>query len=229
MKKEQGSPILIFALAFTALISGVLLSVVYAYTLPIIRKNQAKAIKKAIFQVLPHTDSFNTYEIHDGKLVLFKSTDGSLPEGETVYQGFTSDGEPTGYAVPAKGPGFQDDINLIYGFLPEKKLIIGMVVLESKETPGLGDKINTNKPFLDSFLELEVEPEVVANKKGKRTKLNQVDTISGATISSVAVIKIINISIQSKASIIQEFAKTNVTPASSLPEDATEKTGGETP
>jgi len=229
MKKEQGSPILIFALAFTALVSGILLSVVYAYTLPIIRKNQAKAIKIAIFQVLPHTDSFNTYEIHDGKLVLFKSTDGSLPEGETVYQGFASDGSPTGYAVPAKGPGFQDDINLIYGFLPEKKLIIGMVVLESKETPGLGDKINTNRPFLDSFLELEVEPEVVANKKGKRTELNQVDTISGATISSVAVIKIINNSIQSKASIIQEFAKTIVTPASPIPEVATEQTGGETP
>ena len=67
-----------------------------------------------------------------------------------------------------------------------------MQVLESRETPGLGDKIIKDLDFLDNFTALEVEPEILAVASGTRTKANEVDSISGATISSKAVIKIIN-------------------------------------
>jgi electron transport complex protein RnfG len=66
-----------------------------------------------------------------------------------------------------------------------------MEVLESKETPGLGDKIIKDLEFVGSFRDLAVDPELVAVKKG-RTHENEVDAISGATISSNAVVRIIN-------------------------------------
>jgi electron transport complex protein RnfG len=68
-----------------------------------------------------------------------------------------------------------------------------MEVLESRETPGLGDKIIKDTDFVGNFRNLAVDPTVVVVKAG-RTSDNEVDAISGATISSQAVVKIINMS-----------------------------------
>ena len=46
-----------------------------------------------------------------------------------------------GLAVEAQGMGYQDVIRVIYGYSFEQDAIVGIRVLESKETPGLGDKI----------------------------------------------------------------------------------------
>ena len=66
-----------------------------------------------------------------------------------------------------------------------------MQVLESRETPGLGDKIRKDHSFLDSFHDLAISPKVVAVKTGRKHD-NEVAASSGATISSVAVVRIIN-------------------------------------
>ena len=67
-------------------------------------------------------------------------------------------------------------------------------MLESRETPGLGDKINKDVDFLANFTDLAVEPTIVGVKKGEKAKPNEVDCITGATISSKSVIKILNTS-----------------------------------
>ncbi len=46
--------------------------------------------------------------------------------------------------------------------------------------------------FVDEFNSLRIEPEIVAVKKGTKTADNQVDAITGATISAKAVVRIIN-------------------------------------
>jgi len=97
-----------------------------------------------------------------------------------------------GYAVPGAGAGFQDTIKLIYGYDPSRRVIVGMQVLDSRETPGLGDKIITDDEFLANFEALAIEPSMVAVKKGKKVNPNEVDSITGATISSEAVVKILN-------------------------------------
>jgi electron transport complex protein RnfG len=94
--------------------------------------------------------------------------------------------------MPGAGPGFQDTIALLYGYLPREKQVVGMEILESRETPGLGDKIYKDADFVAEFSALAVEPEIVAVKKGTATQPNQVDSITGATISSKAVVRIIN-------------------------------------
>ena len=54
-------------------------------------------------------------------------------------------------AVPAAGPGFQDTIALLYGYQPAEQRVVGMEVLESRETPGLGDKIFKDAEFVAEF------------------------------------------------------------------------------
>ena len=67
-----------------------------------------------------------------------------------------------------------------------------MEVLESRETPGLGDKIYKDAEFVGGFSALSVEPEIVAVKKGTKSQPNEIDAITGATISSKAIVRIIN-------------------------------------
>jgi hypothetical protein len=70
-----------------------------------------------------------------------------------------------------------------------------------RETPGIGDKIVTDKAFLANFAALDVKlkadlsalaNEVKAVKHGTKTKAWQVDAIAGATVTSRAVGKAIN-------------------------------------
>jgi electron transport complex protein RnfG len=67
-----------------------------------------------------------------------------------------------------------------------------MEVLESRETPGLGDKIYKDAAFQENFVKLSVEPEIVTVKKGSKAAANEVEAITGATISSKAIVKIMN-------------------------------------
>ncbi len=110
----------------------------------------------------------------------------------TIYGGYDEEQNFVGYAIPGEGPGFQDTIKLLYGYLPDSKKVVGMEVLESRETPGLGDKIYKDLVFVGAFADLPIEPIIEVVKKGRKVSDNQVDAITGATISSRAVVSIIN-------------------------------------
>jgi electron transport complex protein RnfG len=70
-----------------------------------------------------------------------------------------------------------------------------MKVLESKETPGLGDKIEKDSSFVNQFD--GSEPVLVGVKRSRRTgAASEIDMITGATISSRTIIDIINISLE---------------------------------
>ena len=155
-------------------------------TLPRITANKAERLRRAVFEVVPGSEQLERV-VWDGSALV------PAEEGEpAVYKALTADGELVGYAIPSEGPGFQDNIKLIYGFDPARDRIVGMQILESRETPGLGDKIFKDPEFVAEFRDLAVEPEVKA-VKGHGTGENEVDAITGATISSNAVVKIINL------------------------------------
>ena len=189
--KAASSFRLVATLGAAGFLSGIVLVGVFVVTQPRIQRNQAEALEAAIFRVLPGASSRKSFVLRDGRLTLLESAD-ALPSGEAVFGGYDDQGNLVGYGIPGEGPGYQDTIKLIYGYDPRQRQIVGMEVLESKETPGLGDKILKDQDFLGNFRALKVEPEVVAVKHGTRQNAYEVDTISGATISSKAVIKIIN-------------------------------------
>ena len=193
---QPSSVRLVLTLSIAGLFSGLVLVGIYLVTRPVILRNQAEALQAAIFQVLPGTTQTSTFVFRNGELVPFESPDGSLPTEPAVYSGSDEQGGLVGYAIPAEGAGFMDTVKLIYGFDPARRVIVGMAVLDSRETPGLGDKIITDSEFHENFQALVVEPEIDAVKKGKKTADNQVDCITGATISSEAVVLILNRSTQ---------------------------------
>lgn len=189
--KRAGPIRLIATLGLAALTSGLILVTVYVVTHPLIVRNQEAALEAAIYRVIPDSTSRKVFVVREGKLVEHQG--GAAPTGGNVVYGALDDqGRLLGFAIPAEGPGFQDNIKLIYGYDPQRRVIVGMEVLDSKETPGLGDKIMKDEHFRANFTALGVEPELIPVKPGTRSAANEVDTISGATISAKAVVSIIN-------------------------------------
>lgn len=165
---------MILVLAIIGLISAGALVGVYNYASPLIEKNKAKELEESIFKVLPEAVKYNT--IKKGGVVL--------------YEGIDKSGKVTGYAFKAKGYGYQGEIEIIAAVDAGLKELKGMEVLESSETPGLGAKI-TEEPFKKQFRRLSVLPEIIFTKGGV-SKSNEIQAITGATISTKAVVEILN-------------------------------------
>ena len=190
--KDTSSPSslrLVLTLAIAGLVSGMAIISIYEATLSTITENKARELREAVFKVLPGVSQMQALVYRDGELVVVEVADKNEP---VIYGGYDEQGDFVGYAMPAAGPGFQDTIGILYGYKPGEKIVVGMEVLESRETPGLGDKIYKDAVFVGGFSALSVEPEIVAVKKGTKSQANEIDAITGATISSKAVVRIIN-------------------------------------
>ena len=190
--KQTASPSslrLVLTLAIAGLVSGIAIIGIYESTLPTITANKARELREAVFKVLPGVSRMQALVYRDSELVVVEKPAKDEP---VVYGGYDEQGGFVGYAMPAAGPGFQDTIAILYGYKPQEERVVGMEVLESRETPGLGDKIYKDAEFVGAFRALSIVPEIVAVKKGTKSAPNEIDAITGATISSKAVVRIIN-------------------------------------
>jgi Na+-translocating ferredoxin:NAD+ oxidoreductase subunit G len=189
---------------------GLLIVTAYQVTLPLIEKNKAEALQAAIFHVLPDATTQTAFRLGEagGFQVLGEEDLGA----QRIYAGYDDDERLVGLAVEAQGMGYQDVIRLIYGYSIAEEVIVGIQVLESKETPGLGDKIQTDPDFLKNFERLDVSlvadrsataNPIVAVKHGEKAHAWEVDGITGATISSKAIADILDRSAQYWAPRIQ--------------------------
>jgi len=180
------------------LLCGVIIVSVFELTRPVIDRNRAEALQRAIFQVLPLARSSSAFRL-DGEAGFVRPK--AAADGEPlVYACYDADRKLIGVAVEAEGMGYQDVIRLIYGYSFSDDAITGIRVLESRETPGLGDRIETDAGFLANFERLDVslasDLSAVANpiefvKPGGKQHPWQIDGITGATISSTAVADIL--------------------------------------
>jgi electron transport complex protein RnfG len=191
------------AMVGVGVVCGLLIVSAFQVTRPIIERNKAEALQKAIFHVLPDATTSTTYRLEQSGG--FEVLEGQGIGAQLVYAGYDDKQELVGLAVEARGMGYQDVIGLIYGYSFAEEAIIGIQVLESKETPGLGDKIETDAAFLENFERLdvslrddlsEIANPIVPVKHGEKTNPWEVDGITGATISSVAIANILNRSAQ---------------------------------
>jgi electron transport complex protein RnfG len=192
-REEPGSLRLVFTLFMAGLIAGLTLAGVYEGTRPAIERNQARALERAVYTVVPGSTQMQKLILTEGELV--PASDDPALTGPLVIAAYDETGAFAGYAIPAEGAGFQDTIRLLFGYDPAGRQVIGMEILESRETPGLGDKIFKDEQFVATFRDLAIEPRIELVKEG-RTAPNEVDAITGATISSQAVVNIINGALQ---------------------------------
>lgn len=192
--QEPGSSRLIISMAVAGFISGIIIISIYMLTFDTIKENKARELREAVFKVLPDVSVMQKLHFADpdsgNKKLVVVTSDGM--DDEMIFAGYDQQGKFIGYAIQGKGPGFQDTIHVLYGYLSSKRTITGMEILDSRETPGLGDKIFKDMDFVGEFINLPMTKDVKAVKKGKKVNDNEIDAITGATISSKAVVRIIN-------------------------------------
>jgi len=183
---------LVATLAVAGVLAGILLALVNEHTKPIIDAYRAEQLRIAVYEVLPGAERYSTFYLVDGKLTPTLPAGAKESEYKRIYAGYGQNGEPVGIAVSRGESGFQDIVLVILGFNPAKGTLTGMKVLESKETPGLGDKIFKDKAFVDQFFAGPALPLVPVKAGSGKGRPDEIDTITGATISSKTVTRIIN-------------------------------------
>jgi electron transport complex protein RnfG len=108
----------------------------------------------------------------------------------TVYDAWLPEGKMVGHVVKADGQGYADKIELLVGIDAQGERITGLFVLDQKETPGLGAKI-LEHAWRGQFKEKSTAKHLSV-VKGGRAEEDEIDAISGATISSKSVTGIVN-------------------------------------
>ncbi len=142
-----------------------LISFVYAITLDKYNSNMEQQKAKAIGEIFgSETLTYATVETDGGVLYAVKENEADL-----------------GFCAEVASPGFGGDIQMMVGFDAQGN-ILGVSIVSLSETPGLGAKVSESD-YLAQY----------KNQNGELTLGEDVDAISGATISSRAVIDGVNI------------------------------------
>ena len=197
---------LVGTLTFAGGVAGLLIVLVFQWAQPRIAAYQASVLSAAVGEVLGAPEKVDRLWVVDGKLVPALPAGADSASADRVWVGWGADGERVGYAVVAGEPGFADVITLIFGYDPATKRVLGMKVLDNKETPGLGDKIVKDSAFVGEFRDALAPLAGVKQGAGKGAE-NEVDMITGATISSRVVIGIINHRLEKVGPVLEAHAR----------------------
>lgn len=182
---------LISTLTVAGAIAGLLIVAAFQWANPRILRHQAEVLSSAVEEVLGAPESIESLFLYNGAFTATVPSATDTTTLERVFAGYDANHKLIGYAIVGAGPGFADVITLIFGYDPGQKRLIGMKVLDNKETPGLGDKITKDSSFVNEFNGVFTPLKGVKRGAGKGAT-NEVDMITGATISSRVVIGIIN-------------------------------------
>jgi len=150
-------------LALVAALAAAALSYVYNLTSPVISAAEAEAEQEQLAELYSNGE---TFEVLDTNLTNYK-------EIESVY-GVQKDSETVGYVYKLSVTGYGGDIVYLVS-IDTTGTYQGYAALDvSNETKGFGSRVGTD--------------EMTNNVVGK-TVNDEVDTLSGATISSSAVVE----------------------------------------
>lgn len=173
MAKESNFKNMVLTLFVVTLAASTALGLVYELTKEPIAAAKLKKQNDAIMAVVPAFDNTPaeeafSVEFDGGELKFFPATNGGKQIG-TAIETFTMS-------------GFSGEIKLMVGFLPDGT-IHNIMVLEHKETPGLGDKMDKKKS--DWSVQFNGKNpkdfQLMVTKDG-----GNVDAITASTISSRA-------------------------------------------
>ncbi|MFN8575068.1 MAG: RnfABCDGE type electron transport complex subunit G [Gemmatimonadaceae bacterium] len=179
---------LVATLGIAGALAGLLVAAVYRVTLPPIERHRAQVMQVAIAEVLKNPARWDTLYLENGALT--KHPSAGRVDLERVFVGYDQTGKNIGAAISAAEPGFSEIVSLMFGYDVVSGQVLGLKILEEKETPGLGDKIERDSSFARQFAGAKAPMRAVKKKSGSDP--SEIDAISGATISSRAVTRIMN-------------------------------------
>lgn len=188
-KKEPSSFLLVISLTLIGLVSGAVLAAVYVKTKPMIDANKAAFLEEKLVEIFKGKRIVTQKLVPlEGKMVVAATGDGA-PGVLAVY---TADGKAIAYGLIGKGQGYAaDGVELLFAYDPISETVVGMRALDSKETPGFGTRME-EEPFQSNFKTLSLKQKVVLVDFGKKSQAHEVDAISGATVTSGAVVAAAN-------------------------------------
>ncbi|NLG89495.1 MAG: RnfABCDGE type electron transport complex subunit G [Clostridiaceae bacterium] len=123
-------------------------------------------------QLLDDADNFAKIELEPGNEAV-----------KDVYAGYR-EGEFEGYVINVTAKGYGGDIAMIVG-VDKNGAITGIIIGDNEETPGLGTKA-FEPDFIDQFDKVSVN-DVLTVVKQSRKSSNEIQAVSGATITSKGV------------------------------------------
>ncbi len=169
-----------------AFVFGLLLAVTdYAWR-PRIEQNQADKFSEKAGAMVQRAEKFVTAA---------SGAEISLPDGQSavvdIKKGVDAAGVAVAWAFVAEGSGFADKIRLVIAVDGQFEKIKGYGVLASNETPGYGDQIK-NEYFKSQFVNAPAG-ELKLLKTGDPKVIDKdIIAISGATVTSEAMVEIFN-------------------------------------
>ncbi len=177
---KNGLILCVFALVTTALIA-----VTFVGTKDEIEKQELKKRLSILTTIVP-SSSYNNDIEHDCTLITNINFLGSS-EPQRVFRARLN-GQDSALAIESTAPnGYSGKINLIIG-INKESIVTGVRVLKHKETPGLGDKIETRiSDWITRFTGLTLTDENTDKWKVKKDG-GQFDQFTGATITPRAVV-----------------------------------------
>ena len=189
--KKQISVMLKEALILTVitLLAGLLLGYVHELTKEPIRKQQEQAIQdacKAVFSQEANV-SFRLTELKPSEALQEELASRGVSIG-SIFQALGEGNAPLGYVIETKSSeGYGGNIVLYVGVTTDG-ILNDVSILSISETPGLGMRAGE---VLIPQLHQKAVSEIVYTKTGA-TEENEIDAISGATITTKAVTNAVN-------------------------------------
>ncbi|MCG3179454.1 MAG: Electron transport complex subunit RsxG [Phycisphaerae bacterium] len=134
-----------------------------------------------------------------------------------IYRVTDAAGRTVGWAYPSSALGYADNVVVLVGLDAGGQQIVGVQILKSNETPGLGDRVK-GEQFRDRFKGKRTDAPIPL-LRGSESDPNGVDVLTGATYSSRAVVNACNVKREKVSAIIAaELAKdTAATPGQGTP------------
>jgi electron transport complex protein RnfG len=162
----------------------------YEATAPIIKETAEKEAEMARDLVLPDSGGFEIIASSIDELILEYNANlnTKVLKAETNIIDVYKANNDSGYVITSIDQGYGGEIKILTGFSKDG-VLKDVLILEQKETPGLGTKVG-DRNFLDQFVGLN--------------NVESVDTISGATISSSTVIRAVASALEQMKIIIRE-------------------------
>lgn len=190
-----------------ALLFGAGLAGVQASLGPKIEANKINETKQKIPEVLLGTEQAEKLTKENKTLkidpLVITVEKNNQKKSYSVYKASYPDGTLAGWVAKAKGQGYGDKIELLVGLNPNVTRLTGLFILDQKETPGLGNKIITEE-WRSQFTQKPTGKNLVVVKTGAKSE-NEINAITGATISSKSTTAIINTTVTNlKAQLAQK-------------------------
>lgn len=160
----------VLVLVVICLITSALLAVTNYFTDPIIKAQEQQAAYAAYFEVLPGADNFTTVE-------------GFATSG--VEEAVKAD-NGAGYAFKAIGKGFGGDVPVIVG-MDMEGVITGVSFMQNSETSGFGARLWDGSADGPAYA-----AELVGKSGSVALGEDGVNGLSGATVTSTAVVNAVN-------------------------------------